>query len=118
MTFLLDVTFVVCAAILAFVLRGFRKRQTTVTAVVLTCACAVRQQAADRHLRSAVDWGVLGGAVATPLLWVWLCCYHNSVADTTSRTKVEPDIIVPSPYGVDYEEDVQPPVEDDHKEEV
>ena len=60
------------AAVLALVMRGFRKGRSTPVAAVLACACAVRQQAVDRHILTTVDKAVVAAAVGTFCMWLAL----------------------------------------------
>ena len=67
------------AARLAFILRGFRNKQTLGTIVPLVFTCVVVQQAVDRKLKNAGDWGLLAGTLVALLLSLLLVLYKRKV---------------------------------------
>ena len=102
------------AAILGFVLRGFRQRHSTVTAAVLACACAVRQQAVTGRLQTRADWLVLASALQCAGLLTASVWYRWSVVAIDGpppSTLAKPDDI-DSPPPVVLETEPQYPIED------
>jgi hypothetical protein len=65
--------------ILAFILRGFRLKQTLPTVVVLAITCLILQQVLGHQLRQLSDWLLLGLAIKMLLLSAGLLYYRHSV---------------------------------------
>ena len=67
------------AAILAFIIRGFAKRQSLGTIIPLTCACIVIQQATDRKMKNYGDWTLVFGTVAILVVSLLFILYKRKV---------------------------------------
>ena len=100
------------AAIIGFVLRGFRHKHSTVTAVVLLCACAIRQQAVDRRLADTGDW-LSVGAVAQCVVALLTCAWyrHSVVAADEPHTHAQVVAAAQAPYAEDEEQEEDYPAD-------
>jgi hypothetical protein len=77
------------AAVLAFILRGFRNKQTLGVVVPLATTCIVVQQIMDRKMKNSGDWALVGGAAAVLLLSLLFVLYRQKVlADAPSRKEI------------------------------
>jgi hypothetical protein len=78
------------AAVLAFILRGFRHQQTLGVVVPLVTTCIVVQQIMDRKMRSAGDWALVGGAAGVLALSLLFVLYRQKVLAPARKDEEAP----------------------------
>lgn len=75
------------AAVLAFILRGFHKKQTLSVVVPLTAACVAVQQAVERKMRARGDWLLVGGTALILSFSLLFHLYRQKVQDKKNVAK-------------------------------
>lgn len=78
------------AAILAFILRGFHKKQTLGVVVPLTAACVAVQQAVERKMRARGDWVLVAGTAMVLSFSLLFHLYLQRVQDRKKRPGAPP----------------------------
>jgi len=78
------------AVILAFILRGFRKKQTLPTVIIMTITAFIVQQVFDYRLVSASDWFLFAILIKLVLLCLYFLYYQNCVILTKRKGKPPP----------------------------
>lgn len=92
------------AAILAFILRGFHKKQTLGVVVPLTAACVAVQQAVERKMRARGDWVLVAGTAMVLSFSLLFHLYLQRVQDKKKPVAAPPP---PSDEGDFLEYDIE-----------
>ncbi len=83
------------AAILAFIIRGFAKKQSLGVVIPLTCTCIIVQQVTDRKMKNHGDWGLVFGMAIALLVSLLFILYKRKVlAGELRSVHREPEVVL------------------------
>jgi hypothetical protein len=75
------------AAVMAFILSGFHHKRSSAVATMLLIACAIRQQAVDRRMKTWNDAASIFITAQATAFLLWIMLYkHRAVAETVPLT--------------------------------